>query len=128
MILASPRNFALCSGAEARPRLVSGSVFKTDGAPRKRAPGGFDSRALPLDALFKGILTTCSRPAQTGSNRMAVAKAWQNGAAPAGGGERCWCACLTRPRQSEPWPPSGVGLKHVCGSADTWQVLATSTS
>ena len=33
---------------EARPALVSGSVFKTDGAPRKRALGGFDSRALPL--------------------------------------------------------------------------------
>jgi hypothetical protein len=33
---------------EVRPVLVSGSVFKTDGAPRKRALGGFDSRALPL--------------------------------------------------------------------------------
>src|SRR4051812_37595773 len=36
------------SDTEALPRLVFGSVFKTDGASRKRAPGGFDSRALPL--------------------------------------------------------------------------------
>ena len=34
--------------------LVSGSVFKTDGAPRKRALGGFDSRALPLVSLAFG--------------------------------------------------------------------------
>src|SRR5581483_4007456 len=39
------------SSPEARPVLVSGSVFKTDGAPRKRALGGFDSRALPLRSI-----------------------------------------------------------------------------
>jgi hypothetical protein len=32
---------------EVRPGLVPGSVFKTDGAPRERWHGGFDSRALP---------------------------------------------------------------------------------
>ena len=33
---------------EVRPGLVPSSVFKTDGAPRERRHGGFDSRALPL--------------------------------------------------------------------------------
>jgi hypothetical protein len=32
---------------EVLPGLVPGSVFKTDGAPRERRYGGFDSRALP---------------------------------------------------------------------------------
>jgi len=33
---------------DARLRFLLLPVFKTDGAPRKRALGGFDSRALPL--------------------------------------------------------------------------------
>jgi len=48
MTLASPRTTVVNPPPEVRPALVSGSVFKTDGAPRKRALGGFDSRALPL--------------------------------------------------------------------------------
>ena len=32
---------------EARTGLVLVSVFKTDGAPRERRHGGFDSHALP---------------------------------------------------------------------------------
>jgi hypothetical protein len=36
------------SFAEALLGLVPGSVFKTDGAPRERRHGGFDSRALPF--------------------------------------------------------------------------------
>jgi hypothetical protein len=46
--LATEQSHKLTSAPEALPRLVFGSVFKTDGASRKRAPGGFDSRALPL--------------------------------------------------------------------------------
>ena len=48
MMLAGPRTDVVSPLSEVRPVLVSGSVFKTDGAPRKRALGGFDSRALPL--------------------------------------------------------------------------------
>jgi len=35
------------SRPEARTGLVLVSVFKTDGAPRERRHGGFDSHALP---------------------------------------------------------------------------------
>jgi hypothetical protein len=45
--VAPPLPAALRSRTEARLGLVPGSVFKTDGAPRERAFGGFDSRALP---------------------------------------------------------------------------------
>lgn len=43
-----PVSLQLPSPAEVRLGLVPGSVFKTDGAPRERRHGGFDSHALPL--------------------------------------------------------------------------------
>ena len=46
---------------EAHLRLVCGSVFKTDGAPRERRHGGFDSHALPPLASIcdsDGLLTS----------------------------------------------------------------------
>ena len=53
MMLASSRTDVVNPATEARPVLVSGSVFKTDGAPRKRALGGFDSRALPRSQFLR---------------------------------------------------------------------------
>src|SRR5262249_46200664 len=47
---------------EVRPGLVPGSVFKTDGAPRKRRSGGFDSHALPLEAAEITRLSGSSPP------------------------------------------------------------------
>src|SRR5690606_41311109 len=42
-----PTRSRVDSPAEVLPGLVPGSVFKTDGGPRERRHGGFDSRALP---------------------------------------------------------------------------------
>src|ERR1044071_6786764 len=40
-------DFRVVSAVEARAGLVPVSVFKTDGAPRERRHGGFDSHAFP---------------------------------------------------------------------------------